>query len=205
MLEKNSSIEETRKEIETMSKCYHENVMSYFVSFVTDKELWLVMPLLGAGSLKDVLKSQSPKGLKDESLIASILKQIVSGLQYFHSKNHIHRDIKCDNILMHTNGRIFLGDFGVSDSIKRGQKKEEFVGSPCWMAPEVIQQSEGYDTSADIWSLGITAIELTENNVPYQDLPAMKTMMLVLNQPSPSISKYSNWSPEFRAMVDHCL
>lgn len=106
---------------------------------------------------------------------------------------------------MKGDGHVFLGDFGVSDSIKVGQKRNSFVGSPCWMAPEVMDQEVGYDIKADMWSLGITAIEIAEGKVPHQDLPSMKVIMMVLNSPSPKICSYYGWSSEFIAFVDDCL
>ena len=106
---------------------------------------------------------------------------------------------------MRADGHVYLGDFGVSDSIKVGQKKNSFVGSPCWMAPEVMDQEVGYDIKADMWSLGITAIEIAEGKVPHQDLPSMKVIMMVLNSPSPRIYSYYDWTPEFIAFVDDCL
>ena len=106
---------------------------------------------------------------------------------------------------MNESGKVVIGDFGVSDSLKNGFKMHTFVGSPCWMAPEVMEQTTGYENKADIWSLGIAAIELAEGIIPFQDLPSMKVLLMVLNQPSPSISKYYPWSPEFKAFVDDCL
>lgn len=189
-----------------MSSCRHKNVCSYFVSFTEHSDLWLVMPLLGAGSVADVLKINFPKGVKDEVLIATILQEVVEGLHYFHQSGQIHRDIKAGNVLMDDNGEIFLSDFGVSAHIKGGQRRTTFVGSPCWMAPEVMAQAqEGYDFKADIWSLGITAIELARGDAPNSELHAMKVLMAVLNNPAPSLSQKENWSTELRGFVNACL
>jgi len=133
-----------------------------------DSDLWLVMPLLGAGSIIDIIKMKCPKGIKDEALLATILKEVCEGINYFHNQSQIHRDIKGGNILMDEDGEVLLCDFGVSAHIKVGQPRTTFVGSPCWMAPEVLEQN-GHDFKADIWSLGITAIELANGTAPYAD------------------------------------
>ena len=98
------SMEDMRKEISIISKCHHKNVLQYYVSFIHEKELWLVMPLIQGGNLSEIIKLQAPKGIKDEVLLASILKQVVDGLVYFHSKGLIHRDHKAENILINDNG-----------------------------------------------------------------------------------------------------
>lgn len=202
---KHHQMGDLRKEINIISKCNHPNVLKYYVSFLDGKELWLVMPYIEGGSLKNIINTLAPTGIKDEPMIASILKQIVEGMQYFHSKGLIHRDIKSDNLLVNKNGEVMLSDFGVSSSIKTGYKRTSFVGSPCWMAPEVIEQTTGYDTKADIWSFGITALEMVDGKPPHNELPAVKVLVMVLNGPNPGLSKYEDWSPEFRSMMDDCL
>jgi serine/threonine-protein kinase OSR1/STK39 len=159
-------MDDIRKEIAIMSTCKHKNVVSCLVSFIEGTDLWLCMPILSAGSCLDVLKLNFPQGISDESVIATLLKETLDGLKYFHDNSQIHRDIKAGNILLDMNGNVFISDFGVSASLKKGQKRQTFVGSPCWMAPEVMEQS-GHDYSADIWSVGITAIELAEGKAPY--------------------------------------
>ena len=133
------NMDDIRKEINIMSSCRHKNVVSYFISFTDESDLWLVMPLLGAGSVSDVMKSSFQDGIKDEVIIATIMRQVIEALQYFHSQNQIHRDIKAGNILMDDNGEVYLSDFGVSAHVKVGHKRQTFVGSPCWMAPEVME------------------------------------------------------------------
>lgn len=96
---------------------------------------------------------------------------------------------------MDDEGQVFLSDFGVSAHVKSGQKRQTFVGSPCWMAPEVMEQSDGYDFKADIWSLGITAIELAQGEAPNSELPAMRVLLVILNSAPPTLSKFeSHWS-----------
>lgn len=107
---------------------------------------------------------------------------------------------------MDLEGNIFLSDFGVSAHVKAGHKRQTFVGSPCWMAPEVMEQNdEGYDFKADIWSLGITAIELAQGDAPNSELPAMRVLLVILNSSPPTLSKHEDWSIEFRNFVSSCL
>lgn len=138
-----SNISEIRKEIAILSDSRHKNIVSELASFIDGNFLWLVMPLLDAGSVLDVLKHKlkatGVKGIQDESVIATILKETLDGLQYVHSNAQIHRDIKAGNILLNKSGQILLSDFGVSATLKKGQKRDTFVGSPCWMAPEVME------------------------------------------------------------------
>lgn len=108
------------------------------------------------------------------------MRETLQGLKYFHENGQIHRDIKSGNILIDSNGSIYLGDFGVSAHLRAGKKRRTLCGSPCWMAPEVIEQSSGYDFSADIWSLGITCIELAEGEAPYIGMTAMKIMLAII-------------------------
>lgn len=163
------------------------------------------MPLLGAGSVADVLKLNFTKGIKDEVLIATMLKQVIEGLHYFHEQGQIHRDIKGANMLMDNSGDIFLSDFGVSAHVKGGQRRMTFVGSPCWMAPEVMEQEKGYDFKADIWSLGMTAIELAMGDVPNSEQHPMKVLMIVLHSEPSKLPADEPWSPEFRLFIDACL
>lgn len=101
-------------------------------------------------------------------------------------------------------GNVFLSDFGVSAQLKKGQKRKTFVGSPCWMAPEVMEQT-GHDFAADIWSLGITAIEMGEGEAPYASLPAMKVLMNILKKDPPTLSNSEKWDESFRQFVAACL
>jgi serine/threonine protein kinase len=199
-----NSIDEIRKEISIMSTCQHKNVVSCHVSFIEGTDLWLTMPILSAGSCLDVLRLNFHRGIMDEAVIATILKETMLGLKYFHENKQIHRDIKAGNILLDMEGNVFISDFGVSASLKRGQKRKTFVGSPCWMAPEVMEQT-GHDYSADIWSLGITAIELSQGEAPYADLPAMKVLLKILKEDPPQLGTSHDWDPVFRNFIESCL
>ncbi|KAL4495229.1 hypothetical protein ABPG72_007336, partial [Tetrahymena utriculariae] len=160
------------KEIRMLKECQSEYVVKYYASYYKDQHLWLIMEYCAAGSIIDLVKITRIQ--LNEQQIASILQSTLKGLQYLHSNKIIHRDIKAGNILLDQRGNAKLADFGVSfQQIHTQAKAESKIGTPCWMAPEVIMHLK-YDSKADIWSLGITAIELAEGEPPYSDVkPSM--------------------------------
>ena len=131
---------------------------------------------MGGGSLTQLMQSHHPAGIKDQALIATILKETLKGLSYLHQNHQMHRDIKCAHLLVGLNGAVKISDFGLATKFKDGEKKNTCIGSPCWMAPEVLDQDDmsGYDYKADIWSLGITGLELAYGNPPSSDLNTMQ-------------------------------
>uniref|UniRef100_A0A7N4NQY2 non-specific serine/threonine protein kinase n=1 Tax=Sarcophilus harrisii TaxID=9305 RepID=A0A7N4NQY2_SARHA len=173
-----------------------------------DDQLWLVMEFCGAGSVTDLVKNTKGNALK-EDCIAYICREILRGLAHLHAHKVIHRDIKGQNVLLTENAEVKLVDFGVSAQLDRTVgRRNTFIGTPYWMAPEVIACDENpdatYDYRSDIWSLGITAIEMAEGAPPLCDMHPMRALFLIPRNPPPKL-KSKKWSKKFIDFIDTCL
>jgi len=200
-----SSLEEIRRELQMMRMCRHENVIAYHIAFPAKRQMWLVMPLLAGGSCANVMRARgSTGGFEDEGVIAYILQETAKAVKYFHDNMQIHRDLKAGNILLSGDGKVFLSDFGVAAPLRDDNKRQTFVGTPCWMAPEVLEQSGGYDYKADIWSFAITAIELAYGEAPYQRLHPLKVMKIIIEKEPPRIDR-RKWDILFVTLIETCL
>lgn len=206
----NNDLDGIRREAQTMSLINHPNLLRAHCSFTAGHSLWVVMPYMAGGSCLHIMKSAYPEGL-EEPAIATLLREVLKALVYLHAHGLIHRDVKAGNILIASNGAVKLADFGVSacmfDTGDRQRSRNTFVGTPCWMAPEVMQQLHGYDFKADIWSFGITALELAHGHAPFSKYPPMKVLLMTLQNAPPGLDyeRDKRFSKSFKDMVATCL
>lgn len=198
-----TDLQEIIKEISIMQQCDSPYVVKYYGSYFKNTDLWIVMEYCGAGSVSDIMRLRKKTLSEDE--IATILCDTLKGLEYLHRRRKIHRDIKAGNILLNTEGHAKLADFGVAGQLTDTMaKRNTVIGTPFWMAPEVIQEI-GYDCVADIWSLGITALEMAEGKPPYGDIHPMRAIFMIPTKPPPSFREPDQWSSEFIDFVSQCL
>ncbi|KAL3677516.1 hypothetical protein R1sor_027464 [Riccia sorocarpa] len=195
--------EEIRGEIEMLQQCNHPNVVRYFGSYQGEDYLWIVMEYCGGGSVADIM-SITDEPL-EEHQIAYICKESLKGLAYLHSIFKVHRDIKGGNILLTEQGEVKLGDFGVAAQLTRTMsKRNTFIGTPHWMAPEVIQESR-YDGKVDVWALGVSAIEMAEGLPPRSNVHPMRVLFMISREPAPMLEDKEKWSLVFHDFVAKCL
>jgi serine/threonine protein kinase len=221
-LEKFAGIhEQLVREVRLLRKFRHEHVLHCNEAFINAKQLWIVTPLAELGSVQDTLKEQYPYGIKDEVTIAIIIRAVLQAIAYIHSHNCVHRDVKAGNILIGSRGELLLGDFGIAGILeyercygtsRTVRAAHTLAGTPYWMAPEMIEQGpSGYGDKVDVWSIGITALELAYGIPPLYHMEPLRVMKYVLSNPAPSWRSYNDTarsemlSDPFKSFVSSCL
>eukprot|EP01091_Cochliopodium_minus_P014330 TRINITY_DN4847_c0_g1_i1.p1 TRINITY_DN4847_c0_g1~~TRINITY_DN4847_c0_g1_i1.p1 ORF type:complete len:1332 (-),score=508.21 TRINITY_DN4847_c0_g1_i1:46-4041(-) len=205
-LGEDETFDDLKVEIALLKQCNHKNIAKYIGGWKKENELFIAMELYDGGSLDEIL-SKRKRGFREDH-IQYIAKEVLNGLNYLHKNNVIHRDIKGANIMMTKKGDLKLIDFGVSVIVCDNQKRFSLIGSPHFMAPEVIYNRDfpsAYDFKADIWSLGVTLINVAEDRVPHYDQPAINAMRQITKSDPPRLSEDKSWSPEFKDFINKCL
>lgn len=203
VVDRSDPIRKLSAEINILRELDNRNIIKYLGSFYVKPTLNIVMEYCEAGSVADIMRLRRKTMLEPE--IANIMQGTLHGLQYMHSKRQVHRDIKGGNVLLTRSGIVKLADFGVAGQLsEKTQKRKTVIGTPFWMAPEVIDLS-GHDSLADIWSFGILGIEMAKGTPPYSsEIHPMRAMHMIVNNPPPKLEG-DQWSAPFRAVLDKCL
>ncbi|KAK4050270.1 hypothetical protein OIV83_003591 [Microbotryomycetes sp. JL201] len=222
-LSKSGDIDRLRRETQLMALSKHPNVLRVRGEWIQGSQLFIACRYMAAGSLLDISKYAFPDGF-DEPVIATVLKQALEGLKYLHQNGWLHRDVKAANLLVDDDGTVLLADFGVSSSLFQDPAtsiankesldrnnglvpRKSFVGTPCWMAPEVVER-KAYDSKADIWSFGITALELASGRAPNSLYPPAKVLSKTLLEEPPTLDREGGrykYSKAMKEMIESCL
>eukprot|EP00457_Paulinella_chromatophora_P000915 gb/GEZN01000917.1/.p1 GENE.gb/GEZN01000917.1/~~gb/GEZN01000917.1/.p1 ORF type:complete len:1113 (-),score=172.32 gb/GEZN01000917.1/:168-3224(-) len=203
-LSRATDLEELEREIKFMQDCHTPYVVGYHGSYLFHNHLWIAMESCGMGSLSDLCEICDIT--LSEKEIQVVLREALMGLSYLHTNNKIHRDIKAANILLTLEGETKLADFGVSCMLKdASERRNTMIGTPYWMAPEVLRSNQTYDHKVDVWSLGITALELAKGAPPLSDIHPMRALFKIPHLDAPELPDPENWSPGFVSFLKSCL
>uniref|UniRef100_A0A672ZT20 non-specific serine/threonine protein kinase n=1 Tax=Sphaeramia orbicularis TaxID=375764 RepID=A0A672ZT20_9TELE len=201
-------LEDYMVEIDILASCDHENIVKLLDAFYFEGKLWILIEFCAGGAVDAVmLELERPL---TEPQIRVVCKQTLQALVYLHDGKIIHRDLKAGNILLTLDGDVKLADFGVSaKNTKTLQRRDSFIGTPYWMAPEVVMcetsKDRPYDYKADIWSLGVTLIELAQIEPPNHEMNPMRVLLKIAKSDPPTLMQPSRWSPEFSDFLKRCL
>ena len=202
-IEKTNEVESFKKEINILSQCNNQYIVHYFGSYIKGHQIWIILEFCDGGSLYELIKIL-PRNLNEEE-IASLVCMILKGLIFLHENKKIHRDVKTENILLTHDGIAKLADFGVSTQLMHSfSKKITKIGTPFYMSPEVILQNK-YDYKCDIWSLGITTIEMAEGEPPFAKVKGYWVLKKIITHPPKGLKNKEKWSSDFNDFVEKCL
>ena len=202
-IEKANEIESFKKEINILSQCNNQYIVHYYGSYIKGHQIWIILEFCDGGSLYELIKIL-PRNLNEEE-IASLIYMILKGLIFLHENKKIHRDVKSENILLTHEGIAKLADFGVSTQLMHSfSKKITKIGTPFYMSPEVIMQNK-YDYKCDIWSLGITSIEMAEGEPPFSKVKGYWVLKKIITHPPKGLKNKEKWSKEFNDFIEKCL
>lgn len=190
------------REVAILKQCKSPYIVNFHGSFEKEGNIWLAMEYCGAGSIQDLIKVTGE--CMDERQCGVILRESLKGLHYLHSQKLIHRDVKAGNVLVNHKGQCKLADFGVSAQLKDTiDKRKTVIGTPYWMAPEVFKDNK-YDYKADVWSLGVTAIEMATGRPPHADVPPLRALFIIPKSDPPNLPTDEDWSDGFRDFISQC-
>lgn len=193
------------KEIQMLRDCNHPSIVGFYGAYIKDNELWIIMEFCDAGSCSKMMTKMGKNFLEEE--IAAVVYQVLQGLEYLANARKMHRDIKADNLLLKSSGEVKIADLGVAAQLKNTMDfHKTATGTPYWMAPELVSETR-YNSKVDVWSLGISAIELAERKPPLFDFVPMRALFMIAQQtrPPPTLSKPGDWSAEFNDFIAKTL